>query len=166
MATNFFDPTYMDSVFSALLVKLQAEVNGHFPVGSGLEIKQFARTYRAPDTVTPADQPSLFMVPGPSYVDQKEFALAKWVFTTILLIYLRADGNVTDPDPLVWTQANYVIWAIMNTLSAGPALTPYEKQTLGGLVTHCWIEGEVAVETESEQAVIAVPIYILAGNID
>jgi hypothetical protein len=106
------------------------------------------------------------MVPGPSYVDQKEFALAKWVFTTILLIYLRADGNVTDPDPLVWTQANYVIWAIMNTLSAGPALTPYEKQTLGGLVTHCWIEGEVAVETESEQAVIAVPIYILAGNID
>lgn len=167
MATNFFDPAYMEQVFDALLVKLRAEMNGHISAAAnGLVIKQFARTYRAPDTVTPADQPSLYMVPGPSHVTQKEFALAKWIFTTMLFIYLRADANVTDPDPLVWSQANYLVWALMNTLSAGPVLTPYDKQTLSGLVTHCWIEGEVLIETEAEQAVISLPVYLLAGNVE
>lgn len=164
MATDFFDPTYMEKVYAALLSQLQLNVNNNMPAGAGgLTVRNFARTFTPPDNVPEANQPAMYVVPGPVHVDQKEFAMAKWLFTAIVFVYLRADSSVVNPTPLAWTQANYIIWAIMNTLTAPPG--PYQKQTLGGLVYHCWIEGEIGVETQSEQVVIGIPIYILAGNL-
>jgi hypothetical protein len=159
MATDFFDPVYMDNVFDALLAQVKTAT---FPPGT--LIKSYSRVFLAPDEVPVESQPALYMVPGPQHVDQKEFALAKWTFTAILIIYMRADADPISPNPLPARIANYIIWGIMNSLLA-PLPGIYEKQTLGGLVTHCWIEGEVRIEVQAEQVVIAIPVYILAGNI-
>jgi hypothetical protein len=105
------------------------------------------------------------MIPGPIHVNQKEiFAVAKWIFTTILMIYIQGDAAMVDQEPLSWTQANYVVWAIMNTLTAPPG--PYQKQTLNDLVYHCWIEGEIHIEIQAPQVVVTIPVFILAGNLD
>jgi hypothetical protein len=56
-----------------------------------------------------------------------------------------------------------LIWGIRKAFETTP---PYEKQTLGGLVVHAWIDGEVLPEVTSEQILITVPIYMIAGPVD
>ena len=158
MATNFFDPLYLENCHAALFAKVQEAV---FP--AGLKINTFQRVTVGPDQVSVADMPALFQVPGPLHARQAEFSLTKWTFVAYWLLYVRADATQPIPNPLPSTQAFNLIWGIMGTLlSAGP---PYEKQTLGGLVYHCWIEGEVEVQTSSEQIVIGIPVYMDAGNV-
>jgi hypothetical protein len=66
--------------------------------------------------------------------------------------------------PATATEANLLLWGIVTALSGVPP-PAYEKQTLGGIVYHCWIEGEVTIELLVEQAIMAIPVFILAGDV-
>lgn len=158
MATNFFDPTYLEKCHAALFAQVQTA-----QFAGGLKVKTFGRIVIPPDNVNVADMPALYQVPGPLHAHQSEFSLTKWTFVAFWLLYLRADATQPTPNPLPSTEAFNLIWGIMGTLlSAGP---PYEKQTLGGLVYHAWIEGQVSVETSAEQIVVGIPVYMLAGDV-
>ncbi len=157
MVINFFDPTYLEAVYAALFAQIQTST-----FAGGVKINQFLRAMYPPDAAAVSNQPALYQVPGPLHSISKDFALPKWVFTAILMIYLRSGSAQPVPNPLPQTLAYYLIWGIMNSLLTN---LPYEKQTLGGLVYHCWIEGEVGVDTASEQTTIAIPVFIDAGNV-
>jgi hypothetical protein len=158
MATSFFDPEYLEQVYAALFDKLKAAT---FP--NGVTLAKSARLLEAPDDVPPGSQPAMFLVPGPLHTEEKNFALGRWTFTAIVLVYLRADSAI-PPNVLPQTVGFNVTWGIVQALYSDTE-GPYQKQTLGGLVYHCWVEGEVTVSTASEQVVIAIPVYIMAGDV-
>ena len=157
--TQFEDPKYLEAVYAALLTQLKTAA-----FAGGLTLNSSSRAVEIPDKVPTADQPALRLVNGPMRVEQKEFGLAKWTITAVAAVYMRADGS-SDPNvaDLAATNANYVVWGLAQALQPPGTPQQYEKQTLGGLVYHCWIEGEVFTEVQAQQIVIAVPIFILAG---
>jgi hypothetical protein len=159
-ATAFTDPDYLEQVYAALFALLQSAT-----FAGGIKIKSSTRAFMIPDQVAPADMPALILVEGPMPVEQKViFGPAKWTFTAIAVLYVRAEGTmVPNQSPLSVATANRLIWGIQNAFETQP---PYQKQTLGGLVVHAWIEGEVMPQVVNEQIVITVPIYMLAGPVD
>ena len=156
--TQFEDPTYLEAVYAALFYLLeQAKFAGN------VKFQTSQRVVVVPDQIAPADQPTLVMVQGPLRAEQKEvFGPTKWTLTAMAVIYLQADPS-QNPNPLPATLTNYLVWGIQTVL--GLTAPPYSKQTLGGLVCHCWIEGEVLTEVAEQQVVVTIPIFILAGPV-
>ncbi len=152
---QYDDPAYLEAVYAALFSLLQSAV-----FAAGVALVSAQRVVELPDEVQAVNQPCLMQVQGPMRVEQTEFALPKWIFTAVAVIYVRADGS-TSPSPVPATTANYLIWGINNVFSTQPF---GEKQTLGGLVYHAWIEGEVFMETQDQQMILTVPIYMRAGT--
>lgn len=168
-AAQFTDPTYLENVYLALFTLLKQSI-----FASNVTLQSSWRTVMAPDRVDQSQQPALVLVNGPIDIVQKEFALAKVTMGAIAVIYLWADGAAAgdqNPSNLAATQANYLIWGLMNTFNqvinqnavTGPFMPPYQRQTLGGLVYHAWIEGKIIPEVQAQQCVITVPILMLAG---
>lgn len=152
--TQFTDPTYLESVYAALFAQIQTAT-----FAGGIKINTWLRSLLVPDEVPPASQPAVVQVKGPMHGEQKEvFGPTKWTLTALLLIYLRADSTAMHQSPLPDTLTNYLAWGLQAALGTEP---PNERQTLGGLVHHCWIEGQIGFEASKEQIVISVPVYIL-----
>jgi len=156
---TFDDPTYLEQVYAALFALLQGAT-----FAAGVTLKTSMRAFMVPDQVAPEDMPALVLVEGPLHAEQKEiFGPAKWTFTAMAALYVRAEGTVAPRQkPLSVTTANLLIWGIQKAFETKP---PYQKQTLGGLVAHAWIEGAVVPDVTSEQVLITVPIYMLAGPV-
>lgn len=155
MTTQFEDAAYMEAVYAALLAQLKTA-----KFAGGLTINSWSRAVDVPANIPEqSNQPALILINGPVHVEQKEFALAKWTFTAVALVYLFAEQ---DQATLSATQANYIVWGLQQSLLA-PGVGGYDKQTLGGLVYHCWVEGEVLTEVQNQQVAITLPIMILAG---
>jgi len=158
MATSFDDLDYLESVYAALFAHVQTAV-----FAAGITLQTSTRDVVIPDNPLTRypDQPALVQFNGPAHVEQTKFNLPKWTITALVAIYFRADAAVIK-DPLPATMANRLVWGIKKIFDTTP---PYEKQTLGGLVYHAWIEGEVAMEVQDNQAVITIPIWMLAGDV-
>jgi hypothetical protein len=169
-AAQFDDPTYMEQVYSALFSLLKSAV-----FASGVTLKSSWRAIMAPDRVNTDDQPALVLINGPIDIVQREFSLSKVTFGAVAVIYMMGDGAAAidqAPGQIPATQANYLIWGLMNAFgqslestSAQPKYLqlPNTRQTLGGLVYHAWIEGKIIPEVAAQQCVITVPILMLAG---
>jgi len=155
---SFFDPGYLEACYAALFTQLQQAT-----FAGGATLQQAARVMDAPDDVPVGSQPAMFLVPGPIHTEEKWFALGRWTFTAIILVYLRADGTI-PPSTSPQTVGFNVVWGLVGALYQG-AQPPYSKQTLGGLVYHTWIEGTVIVNTASDQIVVTIPVYMLAGDV-
>jgi hypothetical protein len=162
MAVDFEDPTYLEQVFAALFALLQKVT---FPAG----VPPLARTSRVVvvgDQVPPAEQPALILIQGPMHVAQKEvFGPAKWELTVVVVILFRGDATAPASQDQVSAQTvNYMVWGLMLAVSGRQGPSPqqqYARQTLGGLVYHCWIEGVVDTEVQDQQVILTVPIHIL-----
>jgi hypothetical protein len=108
--------------------------------------------------VSPADQPALFQTQG------KETAVAgyrvptKWMLHASLYVY----AHQSSIDLLPSTALNDLVGAI--ELALAPDLATGE-QTLGGLVSHCRINGEIETDEGvlGDQAVAIIPIEIMAN---
>lgn len=163
--TQFEDPAYLEAVYAALFALLQTALpQTSLPAPFNiLKFNMAERVVWVPDQVPVADQPALFQIQGPLHAEQREvFGPTKWIFTAVAVIFLRAEGTF-PPSPLPAQISNYIVWALQSAL--GTTMPPYQKQTLGSLVYHVWIEGEVMSEVTEEQMVITVPINILPGPI-
>lgn len=108
----------------------------------------------------PANQPAAFLVQVAERADQATgIGLTQWFLDFMLEIYAQADGaSAAVPDSLI----NGILDAIDLTLQPEP---PYERQTLGGLVTNCWIEGDLIIGTGQieTQLMMLVPIRVVTG---
>ncbi len=86
----------------------------------------------------------------------------KWVWTAQWMVYHQA-GLQPDSEPTVWN--NLIIDSLEKALQPKPQDEGYfdRRNTLLGLVYHCYIDGEVFKDPGDidNQAMIVVPIKIL-----
>ena len=109
-------------------------------------------------SVAAADKPSIFMVErGDVYVRASE-AVPETV-TLMIDLYIYTDAG-QDQTHVPATTLNTLIDAV-DTALLPDALTG--KQTLGNMVSHCWIEGKVMKDAGDldGQGVAVIPVKIL-----
>jgi hypothetical protein len=121
--------------------------------------KTVSRRARIWTNVTPAEQPAVFLVKARETLDQTTWEAPRYRLSYLVLCYLRADAA---PNLIPEVEINKVLDAVDATLLGTP---PGEKQTLGGVVENCWIEGDVMIDTGilDQQIVIVIPVSILTG---
>lgn len=112
--------------------------------------------------VPPADQPALFLQETFQEVAENNLALPEERWHAHVWVYFRADGSPDPncpPDTLVNIFIDSVLKAIRNPRAG-------ERQTLGGLVYHCKVDGTIAFDSGvlDNQGVIVIPLTILIGG--
>ena len=85
--------------------------------------------------------PALYMGnPMESYTYRHGTAMPPEVLLDFdIFIYI----NVEDPNTIPDTLMNNLLDAVEAAIAAAPAGAPENAQTLGGIVNHAWIEGEI-----------------------
>jgi len=157
--TQYEDPQYLEAVYAALFALLSET-----QLPNSMVWNSKTRVVQVPDQIPPASQPSLLMVEGAIEAQEKQvFGPVKWIIHALALIYFRSDGTVSSPNPLAATVANRIIWALSRQIEA--TQPPYQKQTLDGLVYHCWVDGGIYADLVEQQVIIVAPITILPGPV-
>ena len=109
----------------------------------------------------PTNQPALYLIQVAEHATQATaIGETKWIIDYVLQIYATADASSgAVPDTLI----NAILDAVDVTLQPRPNA---ERQTLGGLVTNCWIEGEIIIGTGQldTQLVMLVPVRVVTGT--
>lgn len=144
-------------------VDREAVANALFNLVAGTQIsnqavfKTKSRKVRLWSNVVPADQPAMFLAHTGEQVLQNEvFGVAKYLLHFEIVIYARGDANpAVTPDTLV----NSLLGALDTQMQSVP---PGQRQTLGGLVYHAWIEGDVLIDggVLDNQVAIMVPVRV------
>lgn len=118
-----------------------------------------SRKLRHWSDVPAEDQPALFMAQGNGGMLSRERGQpARLVMRARAWVYARTIG---DRDPA--TVLNELLDAITDALEPDPHPG---VQTLGGLVHHCWIDGEIETDEGAlgDQAVAIVPITLIVNR--
>ncbi len=107
--------------------------------------------------VPPSQQPALYQSQRKELAEQADGRPVRWIFELDLLVYV----NVST-DKLPSTALNTQVDAVLATLVPDNQMTG--KCTLGGVVTHAWVEGTIETDegTLGNQAVAIIPIRIRA----
>jgi len=112
------------------------------------------------DDVPQANQPAWFLYRGPQNFTQKHvFGVQKLLWRVSIFIYFRTDGYKSQnfyPDQITDQILDNLEQLFQTEARDG-------RQTLGGTVWHCWIEGNIVTDPGlvDGQAVIVCPINIL-----
>ena len=149
-----------EQIAQALLTLLQ-DINANisygpaqFPAGS------ITRRGAIWSKTAAANQPCLYGVQVAEHTSQESaFGENRWVLYFTLEVYAQADAaSAAVPDTLI----NAILDGIELTIQSKPKGMP---QTLGGIVTNCWIEGEIVLGTGQieTQLMMLVPVRIVTG---
>ena len=136
-----------EAIYSALFTKLS----------SIALLKTSSRILMHWDDVAPNQQPALYMAQDDQTATQVTGFPTKYTLGAKIWIYCHRDTNGVIPA----TQVNNILDAIDLVLK--PVPNPTYKETLGGLVEHCWIDGNIVTDegTLGNQTVALIPIRIL-----
>jgi hypothetical protein len=109
------------------------------------------------DDVSPNEQPALFLAQDTQLAEQVTGFPTKYLLGAKIWIYAHRDSSDEVPSAQINNILDELDWALM------PSPSPTFKQTLGGLVEHCWISGAIETDegTLGNQAVAIVPIQML-----
>lgn len=109
------------------------------------------------DDVSPNMQPALYMTCTSQIAEQRTGFPAKYFLDAKIYIYAHRDTAGDVPSTIL----NTILDEIDSILAPNP--NPTFKQTLDGLVEHCWVNGNIETDegTLGNQAVAIVPIRIL-----
>lgn len=120
-----------------------------------------SRRLRHWSDVKPVEQPALFQVQMRENQRPRKGIPALVTFGCELYLYVNTGNALDDVTPS--TELNQFMDAIEAALAPDP-LTGF--QTLGGTVSHCWIEGDIVTDEGvlGPQAVAIIPVKILANN--
>lgn len=104
-------------------------------------------------------QPALFLAAEGEEVTQGQEQPRR--YTLRFSVYLYAKGDDKD---IPSARLNPLLDGVLQALS-GPPIT-HNVQTLGGMVTRCWVEGTIQTDEGvlGDQAVAIVPIRIQTGD--
>lgn len=141
--------TPRETYYAALVSQLETLVtNG--------AIKRLARKVTLKDINNPPKLPCLYIDTDKELVEHQAGQKAKLLITVRLFAFVAAPDNNATPD----TDLSDLLDAIDTALAPLPGV-PF--QTLGGIVTHCWIEGEIErFEAGVEgKALAIVPVHML-----
>jgi hypothetical protein len=132
------------------------------PVPAGFAFVTQSLRLKQWDDVPSAAQPAQFLHQGPQKNDQLPgtLALSKWTWPYTLWIYFRGDSNQWDDANNPVTVINDLVDGVEKVLDPVPG----ERQTLGGLCYHCWMEAALWDDgLVDNQAVILIPITVRMG---
>jgi hypothetical protein len=106
-----------------------------------------------------AEQPALFMIQKSENAEERRPLPVKWRASVDLYLYAQAPDELTSPA----TVLNPLLDAVEAALAPDPV---GHVQTLGGLVSHCWIAGRIQTDEGvlGGQAVAIVPVEILVSG--
>jgi len=132
-----------ESIYSALFAAL-AGVTG---------LNTVSRRLKHYEDVSPAEQPALFMTATSQNGSQTKGLPSIYYLDSKIWIYVHETDKSIAPS----TGLNNILDKIDAVLK--PAI-PGNKQTLGGLVEHCWVDGEIVTDEGSlgDQAVAILTI--------
>lgn len=110
--------------------------------------------------VQPAAQPALFQAEGPEKQEPRKGLPAKVTLRCDIYLYVNTGNDLTVTPG---TTINPLMDAIEAALAPDPATL---FQTLGGTVSHCWIEGDIVTDEGvlGAQAIKIIPVFILINN--
>jgi hypothetical protein len=116
-----------------------------------------SRKLRHFSEVAPPEQPALFMSQASQDVEQEKGVPPKWIYNYKLWLYAHAD----NPDDIPSSIQNALLDAIEAAFAPDDIIT--HCLTLGGTVSHCWIEGEVEMDEGllGQQTVAVIPVRVL-----
>jgi hypothetical protein len=143
-----------ETIYAALWAKASGAIDPR--TGTPAFITK-SRRLRHWDDVAPDQQPALFMIQHEQTPQQVKGLPPKWDFRLSLFVYDNC-GEASDAIP--GQRLNYLLDAVDNALA--PDFRGY--QTLGGLVSHCWIEGTIEIfegyKGMMNQSVAIIPVGI------
>lgn len=115
-----------------------------------------ARRFRHFADVAPADQPALFLVRRGEQVQRVPGMPPVYLVSYDALLYANTHGDTSVPPSSI---LNPLLDAVEAALQPD-AIT--NKQTLGGLVQHAWIEGQIETDEGmlQEQGYALIPISV------
>jgi hypothetical protein len=149
-----------ETVANALLTLLAATQFTPPGAAAPTTFQTVGRNVHTWGNISQADMPALYLIhPGEQVVQNQAYGLPKYALHFEVLIYARADAAPSGvPDSLI----NAMLDAIDTQMQSTP---PGEKQTLGGVVYHAWIEGEILIDSGilDQQIAILIPIKVLTG---
>lgn len=125
----------------------------------------FVTATRIPTTwenVAPEDQPALLLMPRTETAKYRKGLPTIWTLSIDLLLYVHT-GAQNDPAQVPAQLLNTLIDAV----EASIAVDDLSNQTctLGGLVSHCAIQGQIELSLGSlgDEAVAIIPLEILTS---
>ena len=139
-----------ESIALALFTKISAPMIAAGAVTTSRKLKHWA-------DVQPADQPAVFQTQGTETPVRNGLASPPiWHLQFEIYIY----AHETDPSITPATKLNLLLDALEAALAP---LSTDQKQTLGGIVEHCWISGAIETDegTLGDQAMAVVPVEVL-----
>ncbi len=130
-------------------------------LGTPEDFVTVSRKFRMWSSVPPEEQPALFLRAGPQKADEdRTFGLPKWKLKCWAFIYCLHNADDQNPGTTLMQLLDEV-----DDNMAPPQ--PGGLQTLGGLVTNAWIDGDIVVDEGmlpmDLQSIAVVPISILVG---
>ncbi|KWN78318.1 hypothetical protein [Burkholderia ubonensis] len=139
-----------EPIYAALFALVQAAVTSYAVT--------IARRFQLASQVPPVEQPAVFQVEKSERIQHERRGLPKKYWLSVdLVVYVQAGDSASVPSQLM----NQILDAIDAALEPSPG-DPMNVQTLGGLVEHAWIEGEVLIVegTLQDQSVAIVPVQV------
>lgn len=153
-----YQPIDREAIWAALFAWFKAQLGNQF--------RTMGRKHVMPPGLVTADQPAFFQVAAKErhIPDKVPGAPAKLLLRGLLILYAFDDS----PDENIGAETVLAETTINNLLEAiDGALVPDDfgtgKFTIGGLVTHCWIEGETDIDPGifGPQCAAILPLFIL-----
>lgn len=154
-----------EAIWAALFAWLKSQLGGSF--------QSMGRKHVAPPDLVPADQPALFLIAGKEIHLPKQSTFAglpvRLQLKGFLILYIydcSPDEDIGAETLLAETTLNNLLMQI-DAAFAPPAVATAPgaegKFTIGGLVTHCWIEGDSDLDPGifGPQAAAILPVNIL-----
>jgi hypothetical protein len=137
----------------------------HFQAALSSQFMSMGRRHIAPPELAYAQQPAFFLVQMKERHEPKPRGVpTRLILQGFIILYVPApvaNENIGEETVLAATQLNAMYKAI------DEALLPDDQGTgsftIGGLVSHCWIDGDTDQDPGilSEQAAAIIPIHIL-----
>lgn len=128
-------------------------------VAASASFKTASRRLKLWSDVPPSDRPAVFVAQRPGNYNQGDESQPGTI-TLEAEIFVYTDGG-KDPNAIPASEMNQLLDAIDTALKGSPVTG---LQTLGGLVSHCWIEGKQFVDSGDIDgdgvAVIPVKIFL------
>lgn len=141
-----------EQIYSALFSILQGALLA--PAGP---FKTVSRRWQDPSQISPADRPALYQVQKDELAATAVNGLPlNWRTTVDLVLYSTGD---TDPSAVPSSELNALLDA---TEAAIRSAVPGLAQSLGGIVSHCRIQGKIEIveNVQGAMAMAVVPVEI------
>ncbi|MBB4200692.1 hypothetical protein CCR94_01090 [Rhodoblastus sphagnicola] len=147
-----------ETIMDALCAQL-AKAKFSAPINACDTWATLSRRLKLWSDVASADQPALFVTEHAENIAFASESLpGKTTLNVDLFVYISAGR---DPDSIPARDLNLALDALIAALAPPPGS---DRQTLGGLVTHCRIEGRIVKDPGDldGQGLALVPVKILA----